>query len=427
MYERWERYASAGRLLRCVDGQELTVVSCGRRNTGRGPDFLDAVLLVDGEIRVGSVEMHRTAEEWFAHRHDRDSSYSSVILHVVGEHPRRRSPRLPTYVLGSVVHGEEESDIINDGTTADAAGVARLSWQRLVRRTQRVLSEVGTRSAERRTLILRLFDALGALHNREPMRQVAESFSAWLETSSSTPRFNEVATQVFARAGFTASEVLLYGTGLVGNERADSIARGAATLAGETNRDSLRWAGGARPLNNPLRRLWAACALLHRILHRDMARRLYEAARVGSWKEMEGLLRVEVEGESYIGLDRARLCIADAVLPWALALALQRGDTAAIHGTLTLYRTGPTLQSNALIRRFETKHLDGRELRGAFWQQGAIEWEQRHGSHRDRAPRHLREPQVRYRLYRRSVALIGDVGYVGDASYEGVRPALNLS
>ena len=49
-----------------------------------GPDFQDAkVRLADSAIRVGAVEVHVWASDWFRHGHDRDVAYTKVLLHVV--------------------------------------------------------------------------------------------------------------------------------------------------------------------------------------------------------------------------------------------------------------------------------------------------------------------------------------------------------
>ena len=64
-------------------GRLLRVRWPGRWNRGAGPDFRDAVIEVDGEARVGDVELHLYREDWWRHGHDADPAYDRVILHVV--------------------------------------------------------------------------------------------------------------------------------------------------------------------------------------------------------------------------------------------------------------------------------------------------------------------------------------------------------
>lgn len=69
--------------LATIDGRTLTVVEPGMLNRGGGPDFRDAVVVLDGRTLRGDVEFHRTIEEWKGHSHNVDPKYNSVILHVV--------------------------------------------------------------------------------------------------------------------------------------------------------------------------------------------------------------------------------------------------------------------------------------------------------------------------------------------------------
>ena len=56
----------------------------GRLNNDSGPDFLDAVLVIDGVGMLrGDVELHVRVKDWRSHGHHRDRNYDGVILHVV--------------------------------------------------------------------------------------------------------------------------------------------------------------------------------------------------------------------------------------------------------------------------------------------------------------------------------------------------------
>ncbi|MEX0323916.1 MAG: DUF2851 family protein [Puniceicoccaceae bacterium] len=64
-------------------GSILQIRSPGRWNRGAGPDFREAVIEIDGEIRVGDIEIHVYREDWWRHGHHMDANYDRVILHVV--------------------------------------------------------------------------------------------------------------------------------------------------------------------------------------------------------------------------------------------------------------------------------------------------------------------------------------------------------
>ncbi len=64
-------------------GEELIVLKTGFHNQNSGPDFAEAKVKIEGIEWSGSVEIHYRASDWEAHKHDHDSAYENVILHVV--------------------------------------------------------------------------------------------------------------------------------------------------------------------------------------------------------------------------------------------------------------------------------------------------------------------------------------------------------
>ena len=60
----------------------LEVLDPGLHNTDAGPDFFNAKVKIGSTIWVGNVEMHIQAEDWYAHEHDKNPVYDTVILHV---------------------------------------------------------------------------------------------------------------------------------------------------------------------------------------------------------------------------------------------------------------------------------------------------------------------------------------------------------
>ena len=88
-----DAWASGGlnarnRKLRTLAGMPVEVIHTGARNSGDGPDFLDAVIAIEspGQVRrivSGDIEMHLRAPDWHAHGHDGNPAFASVILHVV--------------------------------------------------------------------------------------------------------------------------------------------------------------------------------------------------------------------------------------------------------------------------------------------------------------------------------------------------------
>ncbi|WP_192347144.1 DUF2851 family protein [Algoriphagus sp. Y33] len=72
-----------------TNGDELKIIQVGFHNQSEGPDFRDSVVVIDGVIFHGHVEVHRLASEWKQHAHGGNPAYNSVVLHVVWEDDRK--------------------------------------------------------------------------------------------------------------------------------------------------------------------------------------------------------------------------------------------------------------------------------------------------------------------------------------------------
>ena len=85
-----------------TDGRKLTIRQTGWHNLAAGPDFFNGSVEIDGIRWNGNIEIHVKSSDWYAHRHQHDPAYESVILHVVFEHDREvlvKDQPLPTLEL----------------------------------------------------------------------------------------------------------------------------------------------------------------------------------------------------------------------------------------------------------------------------------------------------------------------------------------
>ncbi|MDZ7649739.1 MAG: DUF2851 family protein [Cytophagales bacterium] len=64
-------------------GETLNIIKPGILNSDAGPDFAQTKIKIDSIDWVGNAEIHVKASEWYDHKHDRDSAYENVVLHVV--------------------------------------------------------------------------------------------------------------------------------------------------------------------------------------------------------------------------------------------------------------------------------------------------------------------------------------------------------
>lgn len=84
-------------------GEVIRIIHPGRHNKDAGPDFLHAVLSINGWEWHGHVEMHVDGADWSRHQHQNDPAYTNVVLHVVMHNPvpacRADGTFIPTFVL----------------------------------------------------------------------------------------------------------------------------------------------------------------------------------------------------------------------------------------------------------------------------------------------------------------------------------------
>lgn len=69
-----------------ISGKSIKILHTGIFNTNRGPDFVNAILDIDGDVVTGDVEVHLNTYDWIAHAHHEDSYFNNVVLHVVFHH-----------------------------------------------------------------------------------------------------------------------------------------------------------------------------------------------------------------------------------------------------------------------------------------------------------------------------------------------------
>lgn len=90
--------------------EPVSLISVGTHNHLAGPDFFNAQIRIDGQLWAGNVEIHVKSSDWYAHRHEEDSNYHNVILHVVWDDDtpvfRKNGSQIPTLPLQNFVSEE---------------------------------------------------------------------------------------------------------------------------------------------------------------------------------------------------------------------------------------------------------------------------------------------------------------------------------
>src|SRR5689334_5051740 len=89
--------------LQTAGNEPVTIIFPGHLNKHQGPDFTAASIRINKTTWAGNIELHVKASDWKHHRHDGDSNYKNVILHVVWKNDFAvkdgNGNELPTLVL----------------------------------------------------------------------------------------------------------------------------------------------------------------------------------------------------------------------------------------------------------------------------------------------------------------------------------------
>lgn len=100
--------------LKTQQGESLTIIHAGQYLELSGPDFFNAQIMIENQKWAGNVEIHIKSSDWYAHHHEKDDAYDSVILHVVWEHDteifRKNNTEIPVLELKNVV----DTSILNN-------------------------------------------------------------------------------------------------------------------------------------------------------------------------------------------------------------------------------------------------------------------------------------------------------------------------
>jgi hypothetical protein len=106
----WQHQIFKHNDLKTTDGRDIHIISPGMAHHDAGPDFKQAVIRINDYIWAGDVEIHVNGSDWFKHKHQYDSKYLSVILHVVYqadmEIVRKDNELIPTLELKDYIPEE---------------------------------------------------------------------------------------------------------------------------------------------------------------------------------------------------------------------------------------------------------------------------------------------------------------------------------
>ena len=411
----WQRQELLRQPFMASDQQPVTIYRPGRWSRGSGPDFMDAkVRFGDGPIRVGAVEVHVQASDWFRHGHDLDPVYAKVLLHVVWHNDLsvralvdvdgREIPQLalsealtiPLTELQGLLEDERlltghaplltpcqqslrEMSAETIGHLLDLAGEER--WRQ---KANRIALRVERRGVEQ-ALYETLMESLGFQGNRMPFWQLArlapvERIREALAIGQLAPI--HVQAIMYGVSGFLqrwqterrnlAPERQAY------TARLATHWQPVAPLFPECL-DERQWRmAGIRPANFPQRRLAAAGYLLAGLTRHSLMEYCFAPIRsiephaprqqlLRCLRELASCLRVvgeedfwhrryTIDGPEHsrpidlLGAGRATTMVVDVLLPAAAALAQLGYEPSALEAIRALYVCHPRVPSNEITR-----------------------------------------------------------------------------
>lgn len=185
--------------LKGVNGEKIAIVHPGTQNKDQGPDFLNAKIKINDTLWAGNVEIHDHSHQWNQHRHQEDSNYHNVILHVVWEYDVEiKDPAgnaLPTLELQNRVSklllqryktlmeaNAKQVFIPCENQLAEVPQLTIVTWkhrllvERLIEKSQHILTILEKSQNNWEETFWRLLAAnFGMRVNREAFQSIAES------------------------------------------------------------------------------------------------------------------------------------------------------------------------------------------------------------------------------------------------------------
>ncbi len=384
--------------LRCISRKDLRVVYQGQFNTGRGPDFKNAIIELAGEQLRGDIEIHLKTTDWQAHNHHEDVYYNKVILHVVLKH---NSPyELTILEDGSAVEILElehqlSEDIMKLNQNLEIPATAAVYCDLLSAvdkdRLQAILHSAGIRRFEgkikrfntalslssfEQVFYEGIFEALGYSKNKLNTMQIAQSLPLAVLKEY---RAEGMSAEELCAIYLNASGLLHKESAILRTEQREQILAAWEKQPFTATRLNIDWQlFRIRPQNHPIKRLLYIAPFIHKTLEEGLMqyflRRvegkedLYKAF-AAIWQEQSYLgekfkLGKSLQNNIYLNIFLPVLCL------WQRKMS---GDTAQV---MEAYRQFPGLQAN-YITRFMQRYLNSSQIKPvnskAIFQQGLLD------------------------------------------------------
>ena len=380
------------------DGVDVEIVYRGVWTHGLGPDLRDAMIAwPDGRLETGSIELHLRTSGWRAHRHHQDPAYDQVVLHIVGIDDGAETRRSDGRIVPVCAVGLERARYDASGPDWSRVGgevcAAELSAQRPAEIVQilrtlgdaRLATWVAAFEAELaqippdQVLWTSILDVLGISENREPMRKLAALLPIADLERVVARNDHHLATSAGLLLGTGGFLPLTPADAHLGGCTADDVIAIETAWNRDRRPESERVQPGewrltrVRPANHPVARLIAAAALVA-LLSGGLSATLLDPLRSATFR-VEYLIERITSNGGVIGTDRAIVLTSRVLIPYALALAEQTGDSELADGAMATWDLLKASGHNQQTRAAQLQITGGPPLRklGERGMQGLIQ------------------------------------------------------
>lgn len=407
IYDLWTTLVGRLSPLYLLDGRELQVHEPGERNRDAGPDFLSALIAIDGELLRGDVEIHAMADDWYQHGHHRDPRYNRVILHVVTDAcpadfiaRRQDGTAVPSFNLDSFL--DPGAELLQRGLQPTEhwpsaapveCGLARLAPVQIDAKLDAAghqwLRLKADRWLERRAVVSwdqvfyeALMEGLGYAKNSIAFLNLSQrlpwdTLRTILLPESPQNRFSRCAALLFGAAGLLPQADAV-AAGVLPPD-ANAFWRQSADRYSLVALDSSDWIFfRLRPNNFPTIRLLAASVLLVRYLEQGFIPLLYAQSFDNSHSKAQVRNLVEMvtvhRGKpTWLGISRSRDITINAILPVLLAYAQETSDRKLTMRVSSFLAHFPILSGNEISRKMRGRlGFSDQHRLTACQQQGAL-------------------------------------------------------
>lgn len=372
----WNNKFLLGEELLTTDGDLIEVVGTGEWNRQDGPDFKGACVKIGEQLWGGQIEIHWRASDWYAHQHQYNALYDSVVLHVVYEFDceiyTSAGNRVPCLELRNYIHPttlfkyrhlmSTKEEILCGASYNEVKPLVRLLWserllvERLERKTgeiQLVLEQYKNHWEEAFYLFFARY--LGGTANKLAFEMLANAMPLGILAKHKNSLF-QLEALLFGTAGLLHAPKDAYQTDLAKEYRFLQAKYQLSPISGQY------WSfKQLRPYQFPTLRIAQLAQLVHQssglflqLLDANMLASARNMLRVGTsayWDTHYVFGTESAKAEKKLGDDAINSLLINVLAPFMFAYGAYKGDTKYQEKALRWLEDMPA-EKNSVIKQW---------------------------------------------------------------------------